>query len=89
MNETKRQRITEELEEKKERRKLYIEQEKKILTGGVQSYGIGSRSLTRYNTELAQIRAAIKELTSEIEELEALLDGEPRRKRVGLVFREW
>lgn len=89
MNATKRQRIAEELEEKKERRKLYIEQEKKILTGGVQSYGIGSRNLTRYNTELAQIRAAIKELTSEIEELEALLDGEPRRKRVGLVFREW
>lgn len=89
MNATKRQRIAEELEEKKERRKLYIEQEKKILTGGVQSYGIGSRNLTRYNTELAQIRAAIKELTSEIEELEALLEGEPRRKRVGLVFRDW
>lgn len=89
MNETKKERLTAELEEKRERRKLYLDREKVMLTGGVQSYGIGSRNLARYNTDLATIRDAIKELSTEIDELEAMLNNEPRRKRVGLVFREW
>lgn len=89
MNEDKKQRIREALREARERRQLYLEREKVMLTGGVQSYGIGSRNLARYNTDLAQIRAAIKELTTEIEELEGLLSEEPSRKRVGLVYRDW
>lgn len=88
MNETKKERLTAELEEKRERRKLYLDREKVMLTGGVQSYGIGSRNLARYNTDLATIRETIKELSTEIDELEAMLNKEPRRKRVGLVFRE-
>ena len=59
-----------------------------MLTGGVQSYGIGSRNISRYNTDLAQIRAAIKELDDEIKEIEALLNGGSARKRVAMVFRE-
>ena len=86
---TKKERLQQELQEKEERRKLYLEREKVMLTGGVQSYGIGSRNLARYNTDLAQIRAAIKELSDEIDELEALIAGESMRKRVGLVFRDW
>lgn len=89
MNYVKKQRITEEIAEKRERRLLYLEREKVMLTDGVQSYGIGSQNLSRYNTDLAQIRAAIKELSQEIEELESLLNNEPARKRVGLVFRDW
>lgn len=89
MNEDKKQRIREALREARERRQLYLDREKVMLTGGVQSYGIGSRNLARYNTDLAQIRAAIKELTTEIEELEGLLSEEPARKRVGLVYRDW
>ena len=89
MTETKKERLQQELQEKEERRKLYLEREKVMLTGGVQSYGIGSRNLARYNTDLAQIRAAIKELSDEIDELEALIAGESMRKRVGLVFRDW
>lgn len=88
MNEAKKERLTAELEEKRERRKLYLDREKVMLTGGVQSYGIGSRNLARYNTDLATIRETIKELSTEIDELEAMLNNEPRRKRVGLVFRE-
>ena len=60
-----------------------------MLTGGVQSYGIGSRNLSRYNTDLAAVRAAIKELE---EELDALLDAEDGirpRKAVGVVPRDW
>lgn len=89
MTDEKKARITAALEEKRERRKLYLERERVMLTGGVQSYGIGSRNLARYNTDLAQIRAAIDQLTEEIDELEAILANEPVRKRVGLVFRDW
>lgn len=89
MTEAKKERLKQDLTEKRERRTLYLEREKVMLTGGVQSYGIGSRNLARYNTDLAQIRAAIKELTNEIDELEALIEGEPVRKRVGLVFQDW
>lgn len=88
MNETKKQRLEAQLQEKKERRKLYIEREHVMLTGGVQSYGIGTRNLSRYNTDLSQIRAVIKELDAEIEELENLLSEEPARKRVSLVYRD-
>lgn len=88
MNETKKQRLEAQLQEKKERRKLYIERERVMLTGGVQSYGIGTRNLSRYNTGLSQIRAVIKELDAEIEELENLLSEEPARKRVSLVYRD-
>lgn len=88
MNETKKQRLEAQLQEKKERRKLYIERERVMLTGGVQSYGIGTRNLSRYNTDLSQIRAVIKELDAEIEELENLLSEEPARKRVSLVYRD-
>nr|DAH52981.1 MAG TPA: head to tail adaptor [Caudoviricetes sp.] len=89
MTDEKKERLKQELTEKRERRQLYLERERVMLTGGVQSYGIGSRNLARYNTDLAQIRAAIKELTDEIDELEALLEGQSIRKRVGLVFRDW
>lgn len=88
MNETKKQRLEAQLQEKKERRKLYIERERVMLTGGVQSYSIGTRNLSRYNTDLSQIRAVIKELDAEIEELENLLSEEPARKRVSLVYRD-
>lgn len=89
MTDEKKERLKQQIQEKRERRQLYLDRERVMLTGGVQSYGIGSRNLARYNTDLAQIRAAIKELTDEIDELEALLEGEPIRKRVGLVFRDW
>lgn len=89
MTDEKKERLKQELTEKRERRQLYLERERVMLTGGVQSYGIGSRNLARYNTDIAQIRAAIKELTDEIDELEALLEGQSIRKRVGLVFRDW
>lgn len=89
MTDEKKARITAELEEKKERRKLYLDRERVMLTNGVQSYGIGSRNLARYNTDLAQIRAAIDKLKDEIDELEAILANEPVRKRVGMVFRDW
>lgn len=64
-----------ELTGKRERLELYLKRESEMLSGGVQSYGIGSRNLSRYNTDLAAIRAAIKELEDDIAALEALLNG--------------
>ena len=76
-----------ELEIKKNRLALYYKQEEKMLTDGVQSYGIGSRNLTRYNTDLTQIRTAIEKLEGEIKELEGLISGTKSRKAVGVIPR--
>ena len=89
MTETEKEQLAQEIAEKRERRQLYLEREKVMLKGGAQSYGIGNRNLTRYNTDLAQIRAAIKELSDEIKELETTLNGSRPRRRVGMVFREF
>ena len=84
---TKKEKYQAELDRKKARLELYYAQEEKMLTGGVQSYGIGSRNLARYQTDLAQIKSTIKELEAEIEELEGLLTGNKSRKCVGIIPR--
>ena len=76
-----------ELEIKKSRLALYYKQEEKMLTDGVQSYGIGSRNLTRYNADLADIRNAIEKLENEIRELEGLISGTKSRKVVSVIPR--
>ena len=78
-----------ELTGKRERLELYLKREAEMLSGGVQSYGIGSRNLARYNTDLATIRAAIKQLEDEIAALEGELEGQRPRKAVGVVPRDW
>lgn len=77
------------LESKKQRLAAYLARETEMLTGGVQSYGIGSRNLSRYQTDLANVRAAIKELEQEIAELEQQLSGRAPRKAVGVIPRDW
>lgn len=81
--------IESELEVKRSRLELYLKREAEMLDGGVQSYGIGSRNLARYNTDLSAIRAAIKELERDIETLEGALCGQKPRKAVGVVPRDW
>ena len=81
--------IEAELATKRERLALYLKREAEMLDGGVQSYGIGSRNLARYNTDLSAIRAAIKELERDIETLEGALCGQKPRKAVGVVPRDW
>ena len=75
-----KEKLKAELERKQARLDLYYKREEKMITDGVQSYGVGSRSLTRYNTDLAQVRDAINKLEEEIEELEGLLSGKKSRK---------
>jgi cell division protein FtsB len=81
--------ITADLTSARTRLALYLNREAEMLSGGVQSYGIGSRNLTRYNTDLAAIRDTIKQLKQEIAELEAELAGGKPRRAVGVVPRDW
>ncbi|WP_287827068.1 hypothetical protein [Oscillibacter sp.] len=84
-----RETIKLQLSTKRDRLALYLKREAEMLDGGVQSYGIGSRNLARYNTDLSAIRASIKELEEEIELLEGELNGQRPRKAVGVVPRDW
>ena len=84
-----RQRIEEQLQVCRDRLAAYLAREAEMLNGGVQSYGVGSRNLTRYNTDLNAVRDTIKELQSEIEELENALEGKGSRRAVGVVPRDW
>lgn len=79
----------EKLEKKQERLELYYNKEKEILTNGVQAYGLGTRSITRYNADLSSVRAQIKELEKEIEELECALSGGHSRKAMAVVPRDF
>lgn len=81
--------IEAELTAKRNRLELYLKREAEMLDGGVQSYGIGSRNLARYNTDLSRIRDAIKQLEKEITNLEGALNGQKPRKAVGVVPRDW
>lgn len=84
-----RENLLARLEVKKQRLTAYLNREAEMLNGGVQSYGVGSRNLTRYQTDLSAIRTAIKQLEAEIDELENQLNGQSVRKAVGVVPRDW
>ena len=58
-----------------------------IADGGVQSYSIGSRSLTKHDLE--KIRSEIAGHDKAIGELSAALNGRGRRRAVGIVPRDW
>ena len=81
--------IQKEITITKDRLDLYYEKEKEILKGGVQAYGLGTRSVSRYNAALSEVRAAIKALKKELDELEAYLNGNKPRKAVGVIPRDW
>lgn len=58
-----------------------------LVEGGVQSYSIGSRQLTRY--DIKTIAAEITAHEKEIDGLEEVLRGGKRRKAYGVVPRDW
>lgn len=79
------ERLNEKIEKARARLELYERREAEILSGGVQSYGIGSRNLSRYQADLAEVRRAIDELTEEIDGLEAQLAGDAVRAAFAVV----
>lgn len=84
-----REQIKRKLEKVNERLEYYYEKEKALLTeSGVQSYTIGSRSVTRYQYS-SNIKEQIEELEKERDALENLLTGVRPRKSVAVVLRDW
>lgn len=71
------------------RLEAYYEKENAMLSeSGVQSYSIGSRSVSRYQIS-ADIKAQIEDLENERDELENLLAGRKPRKAFGVVPKDW
>lgn len=81
--------IEEDLQRKRTRLNNYYEQETKILSGGVQAYGIGSRNLQRYQTALTEVRSAIKELEFEVKALERKMCGRSPNRSFSVVPTDW
>lgn len=81
--------IVRKLEKVNERLEYYYKKEKALLTDdGVQSYTIGSRSVTRYQYS-SNIKNQIEELERQRDELDNRLAGIKQRKSVGVVLRDW
>lgn len=58
-----------------------------LVDGGVQSYTIDNRSLTRF--DLPSLLKEIKEAERKVDELTALLNGKKSRRAFGIVPRNW
>lgn len=58
-----------------------------LLNGQVQSYSIGSRSLTRF--DLPKLWEMILEMEKEVDGLEAQVSGGKRRRAVSVLPRDW
>ncbi len=59
----------------------------KLLKGGVKSYTIDDRELTRF--DLPDLKEEIEKMEKEVDELENLLSGQRPRKAVAVVLRDW
>lgn len=71
------------------RLEMYYEKENAMLSdNGVQSYTIGSRTVSRYQYS-ANIKEQIEQLENKRDELENLLAGRKPRKVLGVVPRDW
>jgi hypothetical protein len=58
-----------------------------LLAGGVKSYTIGDRTLTRL--DLDTLEKEIQEAEAKVDELEAALAGQRPRRAFGVVPRDW
>ena len=58
-----------------------------LLKGGVKSYMIDDRQLTRF--DLPELKKEIEELEAEIDALDALLNGTRPRKVFGVLPMDW
>lgn len=84
-----RTQIKRKLDKINERLEYYYEKEKALLTNdGVQSYTIGSRTVSRYQYS-SDIKEQIENLERQRDELESRLAGIKPRKAVGVVLRDW
>lgn len=67
----------------KKLRKAYLA----LVDGGVKSYMIDDRQLTRF--DLPALQKQIEEAEAKVDELENLLNGQRPRRAVGVLPRDW
>ncbi len=58
-----------------------------LISGGVKSYEIDDRSLTKF--DIPSLRKAIDEAEKKVDEYEALLAGQKPRKAFAILPRDW
>ena len=58
-----------------------------LIKGGVKSYEIDDRSLTRF--DIPSLKDAIDEAEKKVDMYEALLEGQKPRKAFGVLPRDW
>ena len=58
-----------------------------LIKGGVKSYKIHNRELTRF--DLPNLKDESEDAEDKVDELEALLAGQRPRKAVGIIPRDW
>jgi len=58
-----------------------------LISGGVKSYQIDDRSLTKF--DIPSLRKAIDDAEEKVDEYEALLNGLKPRRAFGVVPRDW
>lgn len=59
----------------------------KLLDGGVKSYRVDDRELTRF--DLPKLQEEIETAEKKVDELTALLEGQKPRRAVGVIPRDW
>ena len=85
MNKQRRIQLMAQLDLKRRRLVAYLAKEEKLLNSEAQSYSLGTRSKSKYNVTLEELRKAITQLEDEIKELENLLFGKGSRKAVSII----
>ena len=75
------------LEFRKEALKKLREAYIALLDGGVKSYSLENRSLTRF--DLPDLKKAIEDMEKEIDELEALLEDRKPRRAFAVIPQDW
>lgn len=75
------------LSELKEDRELARKAMRDIATGKKMSYGIGTRNASAYTMTIGELRGWLKQLDSQIAELEAELSGKGRRAKYKFIPR--
>ena len=59
----------------------------KLLDGGVKSYRIDDRELTRF--DLPKLQEEIKSAEKKVDELTTLLEGQKPRRAIAVIPRDW